>query len=124
MSEKKFVLGPKQKKWLKALRSGKYEQGESQLRTYLEGGGVAYCCLGVADEVCSMNERSSDILKWTYYQLGLRTEKGMFKGLTLTGPNGHESESLVEANDDGRCSFLEIASFIEKNPEAVFTESK
>ncbi len=38
-------------KWLAALRSGEYIQGQGALRTDLDGHNSSYCCLGVA---CSL----------------------------------------------------------------------
>lgn len=40
-------LGPKQKRWINALRSGEYKQG----RSHLQDVNGNYCCLGVACEV-------------------------------------------------------------------------
>jgi hypothetical protein len=39
------------KKWLKALRSGKYTQGTEALRSVSKECGTTYCCLGVACHV-------------------------------------------------------------------------
>jgi hypothetical protein len=44
---KKVELGPIKDKWIKALKSGRYEQGAGRLRT--ESGG--YCCLGVLSKI-------------------------------------------------------------------------
>jgi len=38
------------RKWLKALRSGEYEQGKSVLRNSKN----EYCCLGVAAHICGV----------------------------------------------------------------------
>jgi hypothetical protein len=38
-------------KWVKALRSGKYEQGTHWLEKEKDEGGKTYCCLGVACEI-------------------------------------------------------------------------
>jgi len=43
------------KKWIKALRSGKYEQGEERLKT-----GNSFCCLGV---LCDLS-RKDGIGEW------------------------------------------------------------
>lgn len=40
------------KRWIEALRSGRYEQGKSCLaREQPEGGEIAFCCLGVLCEL-------------------------------------------------------------------------
>jgi len=114
---KKFKLGKLQKAWIKALKSGKYEQTTGCLKDE-EG----YCCLGV----CEMLE-------------GKLTKKGYINGTTNTGRLSistlkkygfrdregkiGENEWLTSLNDDKGWTFKEIAEFIEKNPEAVFTKS-
>lgn len=39
------------KKWIEALRSGKYEQGISRLKFKAWASQPTYCCLGVAKEI-------------------------------------------------------------------------
>ena len=39
------------KKWLKALRSGEFQQGRGRLRDWKEDGSRCYCCLGVLAEI-------------------------------------------------------------------------
>lgn len=39
------------KRWLKALRSGKYKQGKGALCRWIPGGAEEFCCLGVAAHV-------------------------------------------------------------------------
>lgn len=39
------------RKWVDALRSGKYQQGKHRLGTVKENGDIEYCCLGVLCEV-------------------------------------------------------------------------
>lgn len=39
------------RKWIKALRSGEFKQGEGSLKIMVEDNGYQYCCLGVAAEV-------------------------------------------------------------------------
>ncbi len=41
----------KKKEWLRALRSGKYKQGQGQLCSVGPRGGEKFCCLGVAIDV-------------------------------------------------------------------------
>lgn len=40
------------KKWVAALRSGKYQQATNRLSRKLPDGKFGYCCLGVAQLVC------------------------------------------------------------------------
>lgn len=119
-----MALNKNAKKWVRALKSGKYHQTKEVL--HKEGGG--YCCLGVACEVyqksvgdldlgvtvggcvvydgymCSLPKK---VREW----LGLRTATGEFRGDDLV--------SLVEMNDDGK-RFKTIAKLIESEPEGLF----
>lgn len=128
-------LGPRQKKWIKALRSGKYEQGEGALRDSYD----KFCCLGVA---CDIYDDS----RWGIPRV--KTKSGYFEYFYRYGKKGRESEvatkevreylglrdgygsrvddpygSLIEMNDEGK-SFKRIANALEKNPERYFKESK
>lgn len=46
-----FKLGPMQRKWLAALKSGKYNHGTGRLCNITEEGLLVHCCLGVLCEV-------------------------------------------------------------------------
>jgi len=97
-------------KWLKALRSGEYKQGEGHL--YQDG---CYCCLGIACLIAGMSTekmgkhatinaeiddvRVPKIIKNRYDQVNLVT--------TLFSMNDGLSRS--------RRSFKQIANWIEKN---------
>lgn len=89
------------KKWLKALRSGKYTQGFNQLRV----GGDQYCCLGVLEEIeagrihnATANQPSRACLK----RCGL-------------DPDSQLIDDLAFKNDKLMWSFKQIADWIEKN---------
>lgn len=119
------MLGPIQKRWVDALRSGKYKQGRRRLRK-----GDEHCCLGVlcelaaedgvvqrfqsgdlysyGDVVC-LSFPPIDVMNW----VGLATAQGFLKA----------GESLTRLNDDG-VSFDRIAEIIETNAEELFTEPK
>ena len=113
MSE--FVLGPMQKEWLNALRSGDYKQGcEGLLYDSSDG---TYCCLGVAKECFSFKENDNAHLVDSYKELALRDCGGQ-----LSKPFDNFTY-LTDMNDSGRYSFNDIADFIEENPELVFTHS-
>lgn len=112
-----FQLGPNQTKWLAALRSGEYQQGKYEL--YADG---TYCCLGVANKVCNLQEESESSLLCTYEDMGLYSDSGAVKNVSLYGDG--EYLSLVELNDTRQWSFSKIADFIEENAENVFKESK
>lgn len=86
-------------KWLKALRSGKYAQGDSFLKLR-DGKVTKYCCLGVLCEVGRIRS-SSDAL--------IRGRDGAPRIL----PNEVQNE-LASMNDSGK-RFSTIAKWIEKN---------
>lgn len=107
------------KLWVEALRSGKYKQAVSVLRS-----GDRFCCLGVACELAvdaGVAERSGDGYSDSYgsevgklpvevvFWLGLKTSYGEIPG----------RKSLIAMNDSGR-SFSEIADIIESEPEGLF----
>lgn len=109
------------KKWVKALRSGKYEQGRGYLRE-----GDTWCCLGVLCDVLGMKGRTSgDVYtfgKYSYENLPPKAVKlaGMCSnaGIPTDGARislGHvPSFSLADANDRG-VTFPKIADYIEAN---------
>lgn len=112
MSEQKLD-GEWRTKWLEALRSGRYAQTTTQLRS---DDGVGYCCLGVACDVFDPD-------KWH-----LASGAGNVDGWGWDGSYGdlpvwmcasiglhRDAESdLITMNDNGK-SFDEIADWIEAN---------
>lgn len=120
-------------KWLEALRSGKYTQGQAVLKVY-ENGKPTYCCLGV---LCDINP---DLGEWkdegdSTYRNKTRLRADTFRMSDSDIPNAlsygyayiphamHELTGLDEAaqselanlNDDRKLSFAEIADWIEEN---------
>lgn len=88
-----FKLDSEQKTiWLNALRSGKYLQGKGQLQ--FEGIN-SYCCLGVFQEVCSIENRDGCYLPHKVIPDSIQID-------------------LATMNDSGK-SFEEIANYIEIN---------
>lgn len=120
-----MALNANAKKWVRALRSGKYKQGKKTLAT-VDG---KFCCLGVAcelaikDGVDIIKEKAPDgflydgksgilparVRKW----LGLRSNVGTF------GKDG----DLSVLNDSGT-RFKTIANIIESEPEGLFLAHK
>lgn len=86
------------KKWVKALRSGEYRQGQGQLINITSAGNVNYCCLGVA---CSIGITKP-------LKSGEEVVKKSFLSLV-------DQRQLVVMNDEQRMSFKQIADYIEKN---------
>lgn len=123
------------KKWVKALRSGKYKQGEGCLKqTDIPKNKTYHCCLGVLCELYNEQMTQSkkkklndDIDKYGLYSFeedievlpdnvrqwaGLIGKTGSFNNDVKTD-DGVYYASLAEMNDLG-CSFKEIANTIEK----------
>jgi hypothetical protein len=117
------------KRWVQALRSGKYQQATGVL---YDGNG--YCCLGVACDVLGIKflqdgdgDFYADILceygalcilpPQVRDMLGLRTRSGG-SNVELTGSG---RTMLTELNDDG-VTFPEIADIIEKYESNLFPE--
>lgn len=108
------------KKWVEALRSGKYKQGQGYLRF-----NDKFCCLGVACDVAIENGlcvKVDSANKQIYYGgevgilpqivsdwLGMRVRTSEFDGLN----------QLTVENDNGS-TFSEIADLIESEPKGLF----
>lgn len=124
-AQKKIV-----KKWVTALRSGKYKQGVSALHTVPKNGGNKYCCLGVLCDLAmkaGITKRTKELVGSVYFYkydkesvflpdsvrdwVGLATYGGLY------GPDMRYS--LTEINDNGK-SFNYIANRIEAMPKGLF----
>lgn len=122
------------KKWVKALRSGKYKQGQSWLKQYNNKGQEQHCCLGVLCELYNdkmkknhkkslkirnvdgleanfvyFNNQSQGLPKVVRQWAGMKDSLGYF-----INTNGEFSQSLADLNDIGH-KFKTIANTIEKN---------
>lgn len=122
-------LNKNAKKWVKALRSGKYKQTNGQLTALKKGEPVAHCCLGILCELAvadgvevkirdSVDTRTYDgnggvppdaVMKWA----GLRHAAG---DIIVQ----KESSDLTELNDTQRKSFKQIARVIEQKAKELF----
>ena len=126
------------KKWVKALRSGKYKQGQGTLKQFNSKGQAEHCCLGVLCELynqdmkknkkkmlsekiydnhidfyhgyCRFDDHKEDLSKKVKDWAGIRNGLGLF-----TDSNG-ELTTLADLNDTGR-KFKTISNIIEKNWE-------
>lgn len=102
------------KKWVAALRSGKYKQAKGALRSR-----NGYCCLGVLCDLYLKEKKE----KWVrvesqnYYKIGedesavLPREVMKWAGLTSVNPEAGPYH-LAHWNDDGHVAFPEIADII------------
>lgn len=123
------------KKWVAALRSGKYKRGKEQLGLVVNEKTMAtkYCCLGVA---CELALKAGVVKKKFVGEGGLVTYDGhsswlppaVQEWLGLRKDNGEfvpkkrqKRDSLAELNDSGK-SFSYIADFIEREPPGLFKE--
>ena len=89
-------------RWVKALRSGKYEQGHGMLRY-----GNTFCCLGVACKVARIpnNRITGGFLSSMFPTI--------LKRLGLTHL---QEQELARLNDNRKKTFREIADHIERMP--------
>lgn len=116
------MLTENQEKWLQALESGDYEQGQNYLVKDSK-----YCCLGVACEIFEAMyvTRNTPESSYRVYssgsflppedvveKLGLRDNKG-------SDHHGSFGHTLVGLNDSGK-TFKEIVKIVRSNPEGYF----
>ena len=107
------MISEVKQEWLKALRSGKFQQAAGKLRK-----GQAYCCLGV---LCSLHAKKHRV-KWRsgqpYFEnrICLPEEVVAWAGLEGQNPEvliGGERVFLSDLNDNG-LKFDAIAALIEE----------
>lgn len=102
------------KKWLKALRSGKYKQTQNKLRSVDN----KFCCLGV---LCDVYKKETGDGKWkerpfnseTVVGFGNKASEPPRKVLRWGGLNENMQESLIELNDSELRSFKYIAKYVD-----------
>lgn len=101
-------------KWLKALRSGKFQQSRNGNLVDDEG----YCCLGVAGVVCGVSDkRMADCAFLSRRENGIKVLKTVEKALKqpiLDNPLDSVEAELACMNDGTR-SFKQISNWIEKH---------
>lgn len=117
------------KKWVAALRSGKYKQGTGTLRTQED----EFCCLGVLCEVARIEgvipnpirhySRFQDETSWYYGKGSVNDGRrngtlpwAVMKWAGIEDPNPHLSLNVTAAgwNDDKGADFNKIADLIEE----------
>lgn len=116
-------LNANARKWVRALRSGKFKQTKKVLAR-VRAGETRYCCLGVACELYrrETKEIEKKVVKNVVYfddkQFTLLRDVQSWLG--LEGDCGeYEGSSLAEQNDDG-VKFEKIADIIESQPKGLF----
>ena len=122
-----MVLNENAKKWVEALRSGKYSQCKGTLQNR-----AGYCCLGVACDVyeketgnklpknnhgfykgCSLINKFEVVKDW----LGLKEHNGNLSAFLYQGTI---YPTLAYLNDHSRSTFNEIANVIEFKGKELF----
>lgn len=100
------------RKWVKALRSGKYKQGVGKLKS----SNGSFCCLGVLRDISPYPHQPSDALTSVLGGPGHQRVRNWSGLRTACGHriDNHDARSLASFNDSG-WSFKRIATFIEKN---------
>jgi hypothetical protein len=94
-------------KWIRALLSGKYRQGEGALRD-----GRAYCCLGVLADIQKCRWSSDEEPFLGKESMGARLSPGGELRPKFAGGLSHKTQaSLIDMNDTG-AKFSEIAEYI------------
>lgn len=123
------------RKWIRALRSGDYEQGTSKLRRKED----SFCCLGVACDVVQPDgwanyeaERSYNPEDWTDWghELGEGSESSSYgpitklsrEGLKLFRVASRGQQRLMNLNDSGGASFKTIAAKLAADLRARLAE--
>ena len=101
-------------KWIKALRSGDYEQGRNFLRTAADG----YCCLGVlCDQLNGQWELDNAKNCYAFFSSHGDDPEELYLPYNLQEAIGvpiDDEMSLAGMNDDS-VPFNEIADWIEEN---------
>ncbi len=106
-------------KWVKTLRSGKYEQGSGFL---YDSDTNCYCCLGVAGALCevSLDSLNAKGLYGGDFEHDFTKEELKKLPKLLIGSNDNKDEDysvivekLTKMNDNGK-SFEQIAAYINR----------
>ena len=121
MSKYNLIKLPKdvKKRWLKALRSGKYKKTKGRLRFIDGNNDASYCCLGVLCDVENVLPESSwqwndfyppqtESAFWTVLQQEIETKK-------LTFPVRSFLANKNDGVDIKPWSFNKIANWIDKH---------
>jgi hypothetical protein len=126
------------KKWIKALRSGKYKQTRGTLlrvRKYNKVEEKRYCCLGV---LCDLAVKEGLIGKpkpskeygalegsYAFGEYTSQLPRRVYKLVGLDGGFGDYADhcqSLAAHNDHDKMNFKRIADIIESRPKGLFRE--
>lgn len=101
------------KKWVDALRSGKYKQARGALRENVGEGEYTYCCLGVATDI--YEKETGNEIEWKNKEY-LPLEVMDWYGLEANNPEltvDSYDYPASELNDELFWSFRDIADAVE-----------
>jgi hypothetical protein len=95
------------KRWIEALRSGRYKKGKGFLKTVSKSGRTTHCCLGVLCDITKTKHGTED----GYLPHDLADSTKLYD---------YKQTELIERNDGGSefkraWSFNRIADYIERN---------
>lgn len=108
------------KKWIKALRSGKYAKTKGLLCKVAKNGNKSYCCLGVLTELYNKEHAFKESLDGGYLPYNVSSWAGIGSNMGRIAGSGHYSgDTLADLNDCelSKRSFRRIADIIENNVE-------
>lgn len=105
------------KKWVEALRSGRYKQGSGRLVTVRGLGSEEdhFCCLGVLCEIDLEVSRLGEIYKFPDGGKERGSVSHGYRSKRFVDPT--DVVELISMNDASRMSFSQIADYIEKYVE-------
>lgn len=113
------------RKWVEALRSGEFMQGQRRL-AYVgedEDSEVRHCCLGVACELAIREgvaiERTKHFTQIAYSGEAIFLPLPVQEWLGLRHRNGNYNGTSLSTHNDGGAAFDEIADIIESEPEGL-----
>lgn len=119
------------KRWVRALRSGRYRQGTGVL-CYRRDDGMHYCCLGVLCDlaeksgVCKRNVKNGAVFYFDGADVSLPesvmkwADMSSLDGSYRSRPNATATDlDLAFDNDSRRLSFLQIANIIERHVDEL-----
>jgi hypothetical protein len=107
------------KEWVKALRSGKYEQTKNVLYNADRN---AFCCLGVACDISGLPPEKWHGSDYTVLPQEVREKLNLSSNYGRFRFDGANYMSLVKCNDSLGYSFDQIADIIEAEPKGLFND--
>ena len=103
------------KRWLEALRSGKFKQAQGFLHLFDKSRHHTYCCLGVLCKTEGL-QASKNTCSVGYSFEGEESCTGIpSKFLEKIGLQQYNESTLINMNDGDKLNFTEIANWIETN---------